>query len=231
MTGLETPKGRAIAERALAIWEKRHIHLDDDQQRAFTARTELLWLVNVSEGVLEDAISKYPRIDKFVPYALACQLEISRKLAVKHEEELDRTQANVRGLTSSLGETQRKLNRTESQLEDARDEIRAMRAQLHYWQDAAAKSASNHQPHTTEDGRRRPKAEPPPSEQSAPHTKDSPSRGRPSSSAPTTGVAHRASGFSSKPNMMSPEFDDTERCSQCGARISASAASLHECHF
>ena len=93
MSGLETPKGRAVAESALAIWEKRHIRLDDDQQRAFKARTELLRIVNVSEGVLEDAISKYPRIDKFVPYALACQLEISRKLAVKHEEELDQAES------------------------------------------------------------------------------------------------------------------------------------------
>jgi len=49
---------------------------------------------------------------------------------------------------------------------------------------------------------------------------------KPSSQA---GVAHKASGFSGKPRQMIPEFDDTERCTQCGARISASAAALHDC--
>ena len=49
---------------------------------------------------------------------------------------------------------------------------------------------------------------------------------KPSSQA---GVAHKASGFSGKPRQMAPEFDDTEPCSQCGARISASAAAQHDC--
>lgn len=49
---------------------------------------------------------------------------------------------------------------------------------------------------------------------------------KPSSQA---GVAHKASGFSGKPRQMNPEFDDTERCSNCGARISASSAAQHDC--
>ena len=46
---------------------------------------------------------------------------------------------------------------------------------------------------------------------------------------PQGGVAHKASGFSGKPRQMQPEFNDTERCSNCGARISASSAASHDC--
>lgn len=43
------------------------------------------------------------------------------------------------------------------------------------------------------------------------------------------GVAHRASGWSASARSMPSQANDTERCNQCGARISASAASLHDC--
>lgn len=44
-----------------------------------------------------------------------------------------------------------------------------------------------------------------------------------------TGIAHRASGYSSSPRTMPAQYDDRERCSNCGALISAAAASSHDC--
>ena len=172
MSGLETPRGKQLAVNALATWQNHHGALSEEQRAVFITRQELLLLVNVSDEVLSHAISKHRRIIEFVPYALACQLEILRKQAGESDSGQPEPEA-----------TKSKLNRPQGS-KPARK---------------PPKPASN-------------------SKSQKPNTS-------------TAGVSHRASGFSGKPRQMRPEFDDTEPCSQCGARISASAAALHECHY
>ena len=229
MSGLDTPRGGQLASNALAIWQSHHGALSDEQRTVFTTRQELLLLVNVSDDVLSHAISKHHRIIEFVPYALACQLEILRRQAGKRGERAGQSETSSASLASDLQSTRRKLTNAESQLADSRDRIRGLEDELKYWRDSSIAESNTSQ---TESETTKPKLDNPQGSKPAnqpPKPPSSKKRQEPNTS--TAGVSHLASGFSGKPRQMKPEFDDTERCSQCGARISASAAALHECHY
>ena len=229
MSGLETPRGRQLAVNALATWQNHHGELSEEQTAVFITRRELRLLVNVSDEVLSDAISKHRRIIEFVPYALACQLEILRHQVGEREERTGHAETSTESLARDLEYARRKLANAESQLSDSRERIRGLEDELKYWRDSSiAESHSGRpEPGATKSKLNRPQGSKPANQ--SPKQSSNKKRQEPNTS--TAGVSHLASGFSGKPRQMKPEFDDTERCSQCGARISASAAALHECHY
>ena len=229
MSGLETPRGKQLAVNALATWQNHHGALSEEQRAVFITRQELLLLVNVSDEVLSDAISKHRRIIDFVPYALACQLEILRKQAGEREERVGNADESTEALTRDIEYARRKLANAESQLSDSRERIRGLEDELKYWRDLsiAESDSGRPEPEAMKSKLNRPQGAKPANQPPKPPSNKK--RQEPNTS--TAGVSHLASGFSGKPRQMKPEFDDTERCSQCGARISASAAALHECHY
>jgi hypothetical protein len=234
MNGNTTPRGIALATHALRLWESAHsgITLTEEQRQAFVSRRELSLLVNVSEDSLAWAIRKYKRIDEFVPQALAAELENYRKrvkaLVAELNSSRDEMKASAEELRTSLA-SQKTVSKTTSN----QTRVAELRKQLEVCLGRADKYKAE-----AEDWKKRAEALDP-TRRPTTNSGSSPAKRQSGSKAGSTrssverslGPGHRASGWSATTRGPQPQFDDTEPCSQCGARISASAAATHECHF
>ena len=238
MSRKDVPRALAPAMKALEVWERVHTdaNLTDEQRQAFLGRSELSLLVNVSDDSLKWAIRKYRRIDEFVPHALAAELEASRKRNKSLAGEIESSKKEIRELTAKLKTSARspKSEKTtvtnsahvkdlQTRLEVALGRADKFKAEDEDWKKRAesldpAKRPTTRSSHSTG----------PASAQGEPKPKPGSTR---SSTERSLGPGHRASGWSATTRGPHPQFDDTEPCSQCGARISASAAASHECHF
>ena len=234
MDGNTTPRGIALAKNALRLWERAHsgIALTEEQRQAFVRRRELNLLANVSDDSLAWAIRKYKRIDEFVPAALAAELETYRKRIKALVVELDSSRDEMKALAEEL-RTSRANQKVVSKANSNKTRVEELQKQLELALVRADKYKAE-----AEDWKRLAEVLDPAKRSTAPSGSSAtkPQSGSKAGSTRSTaerslGPGHRASGWSATTRGPHPQFDDTEPCSQCGARISASAAANHECHF